>query len=54
MLEKIKAEIEAAVPGCRLEIVPNGSPSGQHSLLVEPAHALETATFLRDGARTPS
>ncbi len=48
MLQKIKAEIEAAVPGCRLEIVPNGSPSGQHSLLVEPAHALETAKFLRD------
>ena len=50
MLQKIKAEIEAAVPGCRLEVVPNGSPSGQHSLLVEPARALETAQFLRDSA----
>jgi NADH-quinone oxidoreductase subunit C len=48
MLEKIKSDIEAAVPGCRLEIVPNGSPSGQHSLLVEPAHAMEVAKFLRD------
>jgi NADH-quinone oxidoreductase subunit C len=48
MLEKIKADIEAAVPTCRLEILPNGSPSGQHSLLVEPARALEVATFLRD------
>jgi NADH-quinone oxidoreductase subunit C len=48
MLQKIKAEIEAAAPGCRLEIVSNGGPSGQHSLLVEPAYALETAKFLRD------
>jgi len=48
MLEKIKAEIEAAVLGCRLEIVSNASPSGQHSLLVEPTHGLETAKFLRD------
>lgn len=48
MLEKIKADIEAAVPTCRVEILPNGSPSGQHSLLVEPAGALEVATFLRD------
>lgn len=48
MLEKIKAEIEDAVPGCRPEVIPNGSPSAQHSLLVEPAHALEAAKFLRD------
>jgi NADH-quinone oxidoreductase subunit C len=48
MLEKIKADIEAAVPGCRLEIIPNGSPSGQHSLLIAPARAMEAATFLRD------
>jgi len=48
MLEKIKSDIEAAVPGCRLEIIPNGSPSGQHSLLVEPARAVEVAKFLRD------
>jgi NADH-quinone oxidoreductase subunit C len=48
MLERIKSEIEAAVPGCRLEIIPNGSPSGQHSLLVEPARAVEVAKFLRD------
>src|SRR5260370_27674170 len=50
MLEKIKADIEAAVPGCLLEIIPNGSPSGQHSLLVEPAYAVEAAKFLRDSA----
>jgi NADH-quinone oxidoreductase subunit C len=48
MLEKIKADIEAAVPGCRLEIIPNGSPSGQRSLLIGPGHAVEAAKFLRD------
>ena len=48
MLEKIKADIEAAVPGCLLEILPNGSPSGQHSLLLEPSRAVEAAKFLRD------
>ena len=50
MLEKIKADIEAAVPNCRVEIIPNGSPSGQHSLLVEPSRAVEIAIFLRDSA----
>ena len=48
MLEKIKADIEAAVPGCLLEIIPNGSPSGQHSLLVTPSCAVKVARFLRD------
>jgi NADH-quinone oxidoreductase subunit C len=50
MLEKIKSDIEAAVPGCRVEIIPNGSPSGQHSLLVEPSRATEVAKFLRDSS----
>jgi NADH-quinone oxidoreductase subunit C len=48
MMEKIKTDIEAAVPGCRVEIVPNGSPSGQRSLLLDPARAVEIAMFLRD------
>jgi NADH-quinone oxidoreductase subunit C len=48
MLEKVKVDIEAAIPGCRLEIIPNGSPSGQHSLLVAPECGLEVAKFLRD------
>jgi len=48
MLEKVKADIEAAIPGCRLEIIPNGSPSGQHSLLIATEHGLEVAKFLRD------
>lgn len=47
-LEEIKSRIEAAVPGARLEIIPNDSPSGQRSLLVANEHALAVATFLRD------
>jgi NADH-quinone oxidoreductase subunit C len=49
-LELIKSEIEANVSGCRLEIIPNNSPSGQHSLLIDPEHASAVATFLRDAA----
>jgi NADH-quinone oxidoreductase subunit C len=49
-LETIKSEIEANVPGCRLEILPNGSPSGQHSLLIDSDHAFAVASFLRDAA----
>jgi NADH-quinone oxidoreductase subunit C len=48
MLEKIKAALEVAVPDCHVEIIPNGSPSGQYSLLVESARAIEVAKFLRD------
>jgi NADH-quinone oxidoreductase subunit C len=47
-LEKIKSDIEAAVPGCCLQIILNGSPSGQHSLLLDCEHAFEIAKFLRD------
>jgi NADH-quinone oxidoreductase subunit C len=49
-IEEIKAAIEAAVPGAGVEIVPNPSPSGQHSLLLAPGHAVEVARFLRDDA----
>ena len=47
-VEEIKAAIEAAVPGAGVEIAPNGSPSGQRSLLIDPPHAVAVATFLRD------
>jgi len=46
--ENIKSEVEASIPGCQLEIVSNPSPSGQHSLRIDPAHAVAIATFLRD------
>src|SRR5437763_1414448 len=47
-LEQIKARLEAAVPGTRLEIIPNDSPAKQPSLLVDTEHALAVARFLRD------
>ena len=47
-VEEIKAAIEAAVPGAAVEIVPNPSPSGQRSLRLALASAVEVATFLRD------
>lgn len=49
-VEEIKAAIEAAVPGAGVTIMPNESPSGQHSLLLDREHALAVAKFLRDDA----
>src|SRR5512146_2407911 len=49
-VEEIKAAIEEAVPGAGVVIIPNPSPSGQHSLLVAHGHALQVAQFLRDDA----
>ena len=47
LLEQLKARIEAAVPGSAVEIVLNANPEGQHSLLVDNAHALAVARFLQ-------
>ncbi|MDB6017312.1 MAG: dehydrogenase [Pedosphaera sp.] len=47
-LEQIKASLETSVPGVKLEIIPNESPSGQRSLLVDNAHGVAVAKFLRD------
>lgn len=44
------AALEAAVPDCRVEVLPNGSPSGQQSLILDHEHAVEAARFLRDDA----
>ena len=49
-VEEIKAAINAAIPGAEVEIVLNPSPSGQHSLRLNPACAVEVAKFLRDDA----
>ena len=46
-LEQIKLRIEAAVPGAKIEIVQKGSPSQQHSLLIDNEHAVAVARFLR-------
>lgn len=50
-LEQIKARLEATVRGVAVQIIPNDSPSGQISLLVDNGHAVEAAVFLRDDAR---
>jgi NADH-quinone oxidoreductase subunit C len=47
-LEQIISRIEAAVPGVKLEIIPNDSPSAQRSLLVDSQHGLAVAKFLCD------
>ena len=47
-LEQIKSRIEATVPGAKIEIVTNGSPSQQHSLKIDNEHAVAVARFLRD------
>ena len=49
-IEEIKSAIDAAIPGAGVEIVPNPGPSGQHSLLLAHARALDVARFLRDNA----
>src|SRR6266403_2507229 len=47
-LDQIKSRIEAAVPGARLQSVPNDSPANQPSLLIDHEHAVAVARFLRD------
>ncbi len=47
-LEQIKSRLEVAFPDAQLQIVPNDSPANQPSLLMDPAHAVSVATFLRD------
>ena len=49
-LEEIKHRAEQAVPGAKLEVIPNANPSLQPSLLLDHAHALAVAKFLRDDA----
>jgi NADH-quinone oxidoreductase subunit C len=47
-LEEIKARIETAVLGSRIEIIPNPGPAKQPSLLLDHEHAVAVARFLRD------
>lgn len=47
-LEQIKARIESAVPGAKVEIIPNPGPANQPSLLLDNEHAFAVAQFLRD------
>jgi len=47
-LEQIKSQIESAILGAKIDIVPNAGPSQQSSLLIDNGHARKVAKFLRD------
>jgi NADH-quinone oxidoreductase subunit C len=47
-LAQIIEAIRKAVPNARVELIQNGSPSAQHSLLLDNKHAFQIARFLRD------
>jgi NADH-quinone oxidoreductase subunit C len=47
-LDTIARRMQDAVPGARVEIVPNDSPAAQPSLLIRSEHALAAAKFLKD------
>jgi NADH-quinone oxidoreductase subunit C len=46
-LEQIKVRAEAAIPGAKIDIVPNIGPANQPSLLIGHEHAVDIARFLR-------
>jgi NADH-quinone oxidoreductase subunit C len=46
-LNDIRTRLQAAIPGCQVELVVNGSPSAQNSLLIDRQHGLEAARILR-------
>jgi NADH-quinone oxidoreductase subunit C len=45
-LEEISSRLEMGVPGCQAEVVVNGGPSGQDSLLIDREHGLAAARLL--------
>jgi NADH-quinone oxidoreductase subunit C len=47
-LEEIQSRIQTAIPGAKIEIVPNPGPAAQPSLLLDRQHAPAVARFLRD------
>jgi len=47
-LEQIKTRAEAAVPGAKIDIVPNPTPANQPSLLIDNEHGAAIARFLSD------
>jgi NADH-quinone oxidoreductase subunit C len=47
-LEQIKARAETAVPGAKIDIVPNPGPAQQSSLLIDNEHAPAVARLLCD------
>jgi NADH-quinone oxidoreductase subunit C len=47
-LEEIRSRLQVSLPGCQVEMIVNGSPSGQNSLLIDRGHGLAAARMLRD------
>ena len=47
-LEEISSRLQAEIPGCQVELVVNGSPSAQNSLLIDREHGFEAAMLMRD------
>jgi NADH-quinone oxidoreductase subunit C len=47
-LEEIRGRLQGDIPGCQAELVVNGSPSAQNSLLIDRQHGLQAARLLRD------
>jgi len=47
-IQEIIAAIKTAIPACSGSVILNGSPSAQHSILIDPEHAVDVARFLRD------
>src|SRR6266481_77280 len=47
-LEEIKVRAEAAIPGAKIDIVPNPGPANDPSLLIDNEDAPAIAKFLRD------
>jgi NADH-quinone oxidoreductase subunit C len=47
-LDQIARRMQDAVPGARVEVVPNDTPAAQPSLLIDAVHAPAVATFLKD------
>lgn len=47
-LEEIKARAEAAVPGAKIDILPNPGPAQQSSFNIDSLHVSDVARFLRD------
>jgi NADH-quinone oxidoreductase subunit C len=47
-LEEISSHLQAGLPGCQVELVVNGSPSAQNSLLIDRQFGFAAAKLLRD------
>ena len=49
-IDQIARRIQDAVPGVRVEVIPNDTPAAQTSLLISTEHALAVANFLKTDA----